>query len=185
MQMHNKCLQFKKLIMNKKIARSRTPFFLAVFVGLTTLFLISCTTEQAPAVPEYPSPDEAKAAILEKINAENDLWAAGDPMGFLENAAQDISWVDDIQAQHPVQGYEALKTYLESLKGMIPPHEHELQEMAFQNYGDIVVVTYRYQGSMDGQPVPPWKATSVYRYSDGDWKSVHENWSLDTSNMPE
>ena len=31
---------------------------------------------------------------------------------------------------------------------------------------------------MAGILVNPWKATSVYRYKDGDWLSVHENWSL-------
>jgi len=30
---------------------------------------------------------------------------------------------------------------------------------------------------MDGELVAIWRATSVYRYAEGDWLSVHENWS--------
>jgi ketosteroid isomerase-like protein len=143
-----------------------------VFVFILSLLIVSCKNE-----PEPPTADEAKAAITEKIKMANDKWASGDPMGFLECAAQDIVWIDDIAAQKPVSGYDALEKYLETLKGQIPPHEHELLDMMFQPYGNIVVVNYRYQGIFDGVPAEPWKATSVYRYQDGDWLSVHENWS--------
>lgn len=40
-----------------------------------------------------------------------------------------------------------------------------------------VIVSYHYQGTFEGVPQAPWKVTSVYRYSDGDWLSVHENWT--------
>ena len=53
----------------------------------------------------------------------------------------------------------------------------------FQFYEDIVIITYRYNGIFDGVPANPWKVTSVYRYNEGDWLSVHENWSL--VKMPE
>ncbi len=41
----------------------------------------------------------------------------------------------------------------------------------------MVVVSYRYQGTFEGEAGAPWKVTSVYRYADGDWLSVHENWT--------
>ena len=144
----------------------------AVFILILPLFLVSCTNE-----PELPTVDEAKAAIMEKIKSANDKWASGDPMGFLECTAQDIIWIDDIGAQIPVSGHEALEKYLENFKGQVPPHKHELLDPVFQSYGDIVIVNYRYQGTFEGEPADPWKITSVYRYKDGDWLSVHENWS--------
>jgi len=115
---------------------------------------------------------------MEKIKSANDKWASGDPMGFMECVAQDIIWIDDLGAQIPVSGFEALGKYLENFTGQIPPHEHELLDLVFQSYGDIVIVNYRYQGTFDGEPANPWKITSVYRYADGDWLSVHENWSV-------
>jgi hypothetical protein len=108
----------------------------------------------------------------------NDKWAAGDPMGFIECAAKDIVWSDDLGAQNSLIGYDALNTYLEGFKGQVPPHQHELIEPVFQFYDDIVIVSYRYQGTFEGEePGAPWKITSVYRYADGQWLSVHENWT--------
>ena len=135
-------------------------------------YLDPCTND-----PELPTVDEAKTAIMEKINSANDRWASGDPMGFMECVAQDILWMDDLGAPIPVIGKESLGKYLENFKGQIPPHQHELFNHEFQFYGEIVIVNYRYQGTFDGAPLEPWKITSVYRYIDGDWLSVHENWS--------
>ena len=146
---------------------------IAVLILILPMLLFSCTNE-----PDQPTADEAKTAIMEKIKSANDRWASGDPMGFLECVAQDIIWIDDLGAQIPLNGKEALGKYLENFKGQIPPHKHELLDPVFQFYGEIVIVNYRYQGTFDGAPADPWKVTSVYRFIDGDWLSVHENWSL-------
>jgi len=159
--------------MKNKILTTTKFLQSTVLVLILSLFLVSCKNE-----PDPPTVDEAKAAIMEKIKLANDKWASGDPMGFMECAAQDIIWIDDLGAQNSVSGYDTLAKYLENFKGQIPPHEHELLDMVFQYYGDIVIVNYRYQGIFDGEPADPWKVTSVFRYQDGDWLSVHENWSL-------
>jgi len=157
----------------KKKTPSRTGLIYgAVLVLVVPLLLLTCKNEQA-----VPTQDEARAAIWEKITTANDKWAAGDPMGFTECAAPDIIWSDDLGAQNRVTGYEALKTYLEAFVGQIPPHQHELIDPVFQYYDDMVIVSYRYQGTFEGEAAAPWKVTSVYRYADGDWLSVHENWT--------
>lgn len=74
-------------------------------------------------------------------------------------------------------GSEALKKYLEPFRGQVPTHKFELLDTVFQVYNDIVIVNYRYQGIFDEVPGNPWKVTSVYRYINSDWFSVHENWS--------
>jgi hypothetical protein len=160
------------ILMKNKILTPTKFIQCTVLVLVFSLFLISCKNE-----PKPPTADEAKAAIWEKIKLANDKWASGDPMGFMDCAAQDVTWIDDLGAQNRVSGYDSLKVYLEAFKGKIPPHEHELLDPFFQNYGDIVIVTYRYQGKFEGEPSAPWKVTSVFRYKDGDWLSVHENWS--------
>lgn len=156
----------KKLLTGMKFIES------AVFILILSIFLVSCTNEQ-----ELPTADEAQSAVWEKIQAANDRWASGDPMGFLECSAPDITWSEPFTPQNRVSGYEALKTFLEDFKGQIPPHEHELLDPMFQFYNDMMIVTYRYQGSLEGELANPWKVTAVYRYMDGDWLSVHENWS--------
>jgi ketosteroid isomerase-like protein len=97
----------------------------------------------------------------------------------VDNAADDITYFDDIGAHRRVDGIEAVRDYLASLEGEIPPHEYELLDPKVQIYGDTGVLTMRYQATMaDGQPGPPWKATSVYRRTAGEWRMVHAHWSL-------
>ena len=158
--------------MKKKTPGKTGLIYGAVLIMTLPLLLLTCKNEQA-----MPTQDEAKTAIWQKIAAANDRWAAGDPMGFTECAATDIIWSDDLGAQNRVIGDEALKTYLEAFIGQIPPHEHVLIDPVFQFYDDVVVVSYRYQGTFEGEAAAPWKVTSVYRYADGDWLSVHENWT--------
>jgi nuclear transport factor 2 (NTF2) superfamily protein len=144
----------------------------AVFFLIISLFLVSCANE-----PELPTADEAQTVIWEKIQMANDRWASGDPMGFLECSAQDITWSEPFTPENRVSGYEAMKVFLEGFKGQIPPHKHELLDPMFQFYDDMMIVTYRYQATIEGEIGDPWKVTAVYRYVDGDWLSVHENWS--------
>ena len=145
------------------------------------LFFISCINES-----ELPTNDEAKAAVMEKITMAAEKWSQGEPMGYVECAAKDIVWLDELGALKPIIGSEALKKYLEPFRGQVPTHKFELLDPLFQVYDGIVIVTYRYQGIfdeeiieelLDGEPAKPWKVTSVYRYVNDDWLSVHENWS--------
>ena len=140
--------------------------------GMITL-LTACKVESP-----FPSQEEAEAAVMEKIQTANTKWASEDPMGFYENAAKDIIWIDDLGPSKRVIGSEALKSYLEGFKGVVPPHKHELYDFKFQYFGDIVIANYYYQGTLEGEKAPPWKAVSIFRYTDGDWLSVHENWTL-------
>lgn len=158
--------------MKTKISARVKNFEFVVALLFIPLFLISCCNE-----PQLPTPEEAKAAVMEKINMAAEKWANDQPLGYWECAAKDIVWIDDLGAQKPVVGSESLKKYLESFAGQVPKHECKILDPVFQNYGDILIVTYRYQGIFDGQPASPWKVTSVYRYENGDWLSVHENWT--------
>ena len=143
-----------------------------IFFLILSMFFVLCTKE-----PKLPTAEEAQSAVWGKIETANDRWASGDPMGFLECAAPDITWSEPFTPQNRVSGYEALKVFLEGFKGQVPPHKHELLDPMFQFYDDMMIVTYRYQGTFEGELANPWRVTAVYRYIDGDWLSVHENWS--------
>lgn len=136
------------------------------------IFLVSCAHD-----PQLPTADEAKAAVMEKITMASEKWSTGEPLGYVECAANDIVWVDQLGASTPIRGAEALKNYLESYRGQVPAHKFELLDPLFRVYGDIVIVNYRYQGIFDGVRPNPWKVTSVYRYENGDWLSVLEDWA--------
>jgi hypothetical protein len=148
-----------------------------VFLFLLALFLVSCTSEPPAMESSLPSEEEAIEVVMEKIEMAAEKWSTGDPMGYVEVAAPDITWSDDLAAPVPISTKEALKVYLEGFRGQIPPHKFELSEFTYQFYEDIIIVTYHYQGTFDEVKAPPWKVTSVYRFENGDWLSVHENWT--------
>jgi ketosteroid isomerase-like protein len=71
-----------------------------------------------------------------------------------------------------------MQNYLKSLDGKIPPHNYTLEDFKVQVYDNIAIATLRYNSSKDGESGIPWKATDVYRFTNGDWKLVHAHWSL-------
>ena len=147
------------------------------FIILLMCFLMSCTGETTNVDSPIPSKEDAKEAIVKNIEMAAEKWSNGDPMGYVEVAANDITWSDDLAAPIPVSTKEALTEYLGTFKGKVPPHEYELSNFTFQFYEDIVIVTYHYQGTLEEVQMPPWKVTSVYRYAEDNWLSVHENWT--------
>ena len=121
----------------------------------------------------------AEQAIIQQERRALDQWAAGNPLGYLNVDASDVTYFDDIGAQSRVDGFEAMRTYFTSLKGNIPAHHYELVDPKVQVYGDIGILTLHYNAfANDGKPLAHWKATSVYRREGGQWRIVHAHWSL-------
>jgi ketosteroid isomerase-like protein len=117
--------------------------------------------------------------ILEKERAALDRWSSGDPVGYTESAAEDMSYFDDIGAQNRLNGLQSCRAYLSTLEGQIPAHSYELADTRVQVYGDVAILTLHYHpSSLQGEAMTPWKATTVYRLAQGEWRMVHANWSL-------
>lgn len=125
-----------------------------------------------------PEPiSNAAAAILARERAGLDRWSTGEPVGYAHSAADDVTYFDDIGAATRIHGAEAWRSYLTSLE--IPPHSYQLIDPEVQVYGDTGILTLHYHGiGPGGEVLPPWKATSVYRHIEGEWRIVHAHWSL-------
>ena len=121
------------------------------------------------------------AAVAEEILALErealDKWSSGDPGGYGTHLADDASYFDDIGAAARLDGVEAIRAYLTSLEGQIPPHDYELDDPRVQLCGDVAVLTLRYFPSVEGRPGQPWKASTVYRRAEDGWEVVHAHWS--------
>ena len=156
---------------NKISSRAKVIPWITCLI-IIQLLLVSCTNK-----PVLPTTEEAKTSVLEKITFAGEKWSNGDTMGYFGCAAEDIVWIDDLGPSKTIIGSKALKEYLETYKGQIPKHEFKLLDPLFQVYKDIVIVSYQYQGIFEGEPQTPWKVTSVYKYENGEWLSVHENWT--------
>ena len=142
----------------------------ALVVGTWLSACDSSTTVNQPIA-------NAEEDILAQERAGLDRWSAGDPVGYAHSAADDVTYFDDIAAADRIDGIEAWRSYLSSLE--IPPHGYEIIDPKVQVYGDVGILTLHYHGlGPDGTVLSLWKATSVYRYEEGAWHTVHAHWSL-------
>lgn len=118
-------------------------------------------------------------AILAQERRALDRWSQADPTGYITGYASDVTYFDDIGAHHRIDGIAALRGYFTSLDGKVPPHRYEIVNPKVQMYGDIGVLTMRYEPfAPDGKPLQHWKATTVYRRDGGEWRVVHAHWSM-------
>jgi len=121
----------------------------------------------------------ADQVIIDLERAALDRWSGGNPMGYAQSAAEDVTYFDDIGAQSRIAGLPKVSEYLSALEDQIPEHRYEMVDPKVQSYGDFAVLTFRYQpSSLEGQLLTPWKATTVYRRTDAGWRMVHGHWSM-------
>jgi uncharacterized protein (TIGR02246 family) len=143
-----------------------------ILVALLTPALSGCQ-------PRSAGQGDTEQAILAQERRARDQWAQGNPLGYLDVDADDVTYFDDIGAQSRINGVEAMRTYFNSLKGKIPPHRYDVVDPKVQVYGDIGILTLRYNAyATDGKPLARWKASSVYRRTGGEWRIVHAHWSM-------
>lgn len=142
------------------------------FIGFLAVFLAGCQ-------PRAPGRSESEQAILAQERRALEQWSKGNSLGYLDVIADDVTYFDDISAHSRVDGIGAMRTYLTSLQGKIPAHRYEMLDPKVQLYGDIGILTLRYDAyGTAAQPVARWKATSVYRRAEDQWRIVHAHWSL-------
>jgi len=110
-----------------------------------------------------------------------DRWGAGDPQGYLEIMAPEVTYFDPAQPQR-VDGLQAMKDLLEPLTGKIRVDRYDMLNPAVQRHGDAALLTFNlvsYRKRLDGSehPIVQWNATETYARLDGQWRIVHSHWS--------
>jgi ketosteroid isomerase-like protein len=128
-------------------------------------------------VAAAPSPDDVIA--LER--AALDRWGAGDPQGFLDTYAPEITYFD-IGTEHRLDGHAAMSDYYRPLPGKIKIPRYEMIDPKVQRHGDVAVLTYNLRSEAlqpDGKEVTVrWNSTAVYARIGGRWQMIHSHWSL-------
>jgi ketosteroid isomerase-like protein len=125
--------------------------------------------------------------FLEKQAMER--WRNGDPWGFVEISAGDISYVDP-GLTRPIFGLEEYKDYMKQLEGKVHYQKSEFIDPKVVTFGDAAVLTYNYKSSVltpEGTVTSqtPWNATEVYFRREGQWKIVHNHWSFIEHKLPQ
>ncbi|MHC4388965.1 MAG: YybH family protein [Planctomycetota bacterium] len=102
----------------------------------------------------------------------------GDPSGYLENCANEITYFDETTAAR-VDGYDALKKLYEPIKGQVHNARFEMVNPKVQLYGDVGVLTFNLiTYSNEGKVTSHWNSTEVYSKIDDAWKIIHSHWSF-------
>jgi ketosteroid isomerase-like protein len=110
-----------------------------------------------------------------------DRWGKGDPNGFLETYAPEITYFDP-GIERRIDGHSEMTKYLLPFTGKIKVARYEMIGTKVQRHGDVAVLTYNLRSEAvkpDGKTVTVrWNSTSVYARTGSEWKVLHSHWSL-------
>jgi len=125
---------------------------------------------------EFPN---AEDRLLSQARSDLERWSQGDTVGYGKSAAPEITYFHNAPAGLRVDGADAYRELLRGLKGLIPPHHHEIIDPKVQMYGDVGIFTLIYRAlTPQGEVIAQARGTSVYREKDEEWEMVHCHWSV-------
>lgn len=138
----------------------------------------------AATIPMTSAQDEPRglASVLRSLEtAAMERWRAGDPMGWVEISAPEVTYVDPGLTK-PIVGREAYAAYLEKLRGRIHYQGSEFLQPRVAVFGDVAVLTYNYRSTREEPGAKPartnWNTTEVYVRFGSDWRIIHTHWSF-------
>ncbi len=114
--------------------------------------------------------------ILKKERQLLDRWKNGDTFGFIEAAADDITYFDPT-IEKRITGIKEFRDYLSSFNGTFSFPRYELLNPRVQLYGNIGILTFNFVGYSEDNKTTQWNTTEVYRLIEGEWKIVSSHWS--------
>jgi ketosteroid isomerase-like protein len=111
-----------------------------------------------------------------------DRWGKGDPGGFLELYAPDITYFDPVTAMR-IDGHQAMVDYYRPWVGKIHVARYEIRSPQVITSGDMALLTYNLVNYIrDAQGVESvgtrWNSTTAYLRQGDTWKAIHSHWSF-------
>lgn len=126
------------------------------------------------------SEDFRPETIIALERAALDRWGNGDPQGYLELYAPDVTYFDPTREKR-VDGLEAMKELLVPITGKIKIDRYEMIGPKVQHRGDLAVLSYNLvsygKRPNGGSFTVRWNSTEVYGRIGGKWKIIHSHWS--------
>jgi len=118
--------------------------------------------------------------VLESAAMER--WRQGDPWGFIEISAPQVTYFDTGTPQR-INGREALRAEYARREGKISYDVMDFIDPRVQVQGDLAVLTYRFFSTRlnpDGSILSrvPWNCTEVFERTNGHWAIIHTHWSF-------
>ena len=146
--------------------------------------------QQVPAQVEIPIPISTIPIVYEGVCAElmalesaaMERWRKGDPWGFIEISAPEVTYFDTGTSQR-LDGRETLSSEYERRAGKIYYDVMDFIDPQILVCGDIAVLVYRFlstqlypDGSIKNRT--PWNCTEVFSREHGPWQIIHTHWSF-------
>lgn len=135
---------------------------------LTAGFIMASTIETAAQT--------VKEQIIGMEKAALDRWKTGDTFGFVEIAADDITYFDPFLEKR-VTGLKEFTDHYASFRYSFNFPGYELLNPDVQLYGDTAVLTFNFEGTGNDGSKNLWNATEVYHKFNDDWKLISSHWS--------
>lgn len=121
--------------------------------------------------------EELSRKIIAMEKAALEKWNNGDPSGYLEIYAGDITYFDPF-SQLRIDGYDKMKEMYDSIKGQISVVKYEMINPKVQFTKDMAVLTFNLV-SYTKESVIKWNCTEIYKKeTGGQWKIIHNHWSF-------
>ncbi|HEX9934973.1 MAG TPA: DUF4440 domain-containing protein [bacterium] len=114
--------------------------------------------------------------IIAKERAALDRWKTGDTFGFIDIAADEITYFDPGLEKRCV-GIKAFRDHLASFRNTFSFPGYELLDPQVQLHGDTGVLTFNFVGESNDGTKDRWNTTEVYRLIGGEWMLVSSHWS--------
>ena len=152
---------------------------------IAVMMAVLTTGAVAWHAPRLRSSPVSAASVADTIialeRAALDRWGRGDPQGYVETFAPDITYFDPF-TERRVDGIDAMKAMLKPFVGKIKIDRYEMANPRVQWSGDVAVLSFNLAShtlNPDGSPrVVRWNSTEVYRRTGGRWKIIHNHWSF-------
>jgi hypothetical protein len=119
--------------------------------------------------------EDPSAAIISLERAALERWGKGDPMGFVEIAAPEITYFDP-GLERRIDGRVAFARYMEGIKGKVQLDRFDLINPHVELGGDLAMLSFNYISNR-GSVVSKWNSTEVYRRNGAGWQLLHSHWS--------
>jgi uncharacterized protein (TIGR02246 family) len=109
-----------------------------------------------------------------------DRWGAGDPAGYVDLFADDVTYFDPVQERR-IDGRQAMVALMASIAGKIRVDRYDMQRPVVQQLGDVALlsfnlVSYRTDDGVE-RAISSWNSTEAYRRTPQGWRIFHSHWS--------
>ncbi|HSD64720.1 MAG TPA: nuclear transport factor 2 family protein [Ignavibacteriaceae bacterium] len=150
-------------------------FFIIIFI-----IVISSTILGANNLEFHSKGDTSQMTsqeiIIAKEKAILDRWITGDTFGFVEAAAEEITYFDP-GLEKRCTGKKDFQDWIAAFNGTFSFPGYELLDPQVQMHGDIGILTFNFIGFMKDGSKEYFNTTEVYKLMEGDWKLISSHWS--------